>query len=141
MLSYIQMPCMFRHILYIWMPQYVQTPSICPQCSPVHLHVLGVSACDLGMWGPLSVGTPPMCLDVSPCVQLPHICMLPCMPVCSRDYLHVLWGKHPICWELGGISTSVRLLVSVNTSFGCPLCFILYLSCSSLCLKFLLPWL
>ena len=52
---------------------------------------------------------------------------------------HVLWGKHPICWESGGISTSIRLLVSVSTSTGCPLYFILYLSCSSLCLKSLLP--
>ena len=69
---------------------------------------------------PHAFGCLPMC-PTAPC-----ICMLPYMSVCSRGYLHVLWGNIPYVWCLGGISTYVRLLVSVSTSIGCPLCFILY---------------
>ena len=92
-----------------WSPICSNTP-ICPQCSPAHLHVQGVSACDWGCRVPPFCLDTPMCLDASPCVQdPPHISMLPCMSVCCRGYLHVLWGKLSICWGSGGISTSVKL--------------------------------
>ena len=118
---------------YIWAPPYVPN-------SPLCIYMFwGVSACDRGMWGPPYVWTPPMYLDASPCVQHPHAFVW--FPAC----LYVLgvicicfWG-HLIPWGFGAISTSVRLMVFVSTSIGCPLCFILYLSCSSLCLKSLLP--
>ena len=84
---------------------------------------------------------------------MPLIClnpqMFPCMSVCSQGYLHVIWGIHPIYWDVGGISTSVRHFgvcrdIHCSQSVGCflwdwllecLLCFMLYLSCSSLCLK------
>ena len=75
---------------------------ICPQCSLVHLHVLGVSACDWGMWGALLFGHTPMCLDASQCVQHPpHIYMLSCMSVCSRVYCIHYGGNIPYVWGLG----------------------------------------
>ena len=54
-------------------PICLSTP-ICPQCSHVHLYVLGVSACDREMQGAiLMFGHLPMCPTP------PHIYMLPCM--------------------------------------------------------------
>ena len=120
------------------LPICSNTP-ICPQCSPVDLHVLGVSSCHWGMQGALLLfghlhvfGCLPMC-PTPPCIY-----MVPCMSVCSRGYCMCYGGTSHM---LGGwgFSTSVRLFMSVSTSMGCPLCFILYLSCSSLCLKSLLP--
>ena len=60
------------------------------------------------------------------------ICIFPSMS-------HVL-GVICMCYGgnipyVGGVSTSIRLLLSFSTSIGCPLCFILYLSYSSFCLK------
>ena len=135
---------------YVWMPNMFGCPNTLtlPICSntpyvpnaPLCICMLwGVSACDWGMWGPSFCLDTPMCLDASPCVQdLHNFYMLPCMSM-FKGLLHALWGKHPIYWGTGGFSTYVRLLVSISTSFGCPLCFILCLSCSSLCLKSLLP--
>ena len=40
----------------------------------------------------------------------------------SRGYQQVLLAKPFLCWGSGGVSTSVRLLVSVGISLGCPLC-------------------
>ena len=118
------------------MPPICSNNPICPQCSPMHLHVLGVSACHLGMWGSSCFDNPHGfgCFPV--CPTPPYNYMLPCMSVYSRGYCIYYGGNIPY---VGGFSTSVRLLVSVSTSTGCPLCFILYLSCSSLCLKSLLP--
>ena len=60
----------------------------------------------------------------------------------SRGYLHVVGDVgHFLCWGSGGVSISVRLLVSVSTYIGCLLCFILCFLVVLLCLKFLLPWL
>ena len=73
---------------------------------------------------PPYICTPPYIWSPLICLKPPHICMFPCTSVCVHGYLHVIWGIHPICWGLGGISTSVRLLVSVSTSTGCRLCFI-----------------
>ena len=94
-----------------------------------------------GMQGALHMFGHPHMFGHLPYVQHPHTSA--CSPVClyvpgvsSCDM-----GIHPYVGAQGGISTSVRLLVSVSTSIGCPLCFILSLSCSSLCLKSLLPWL
>ena len=113
--------------------------AICPQCSPVHLHVLGVSACDWGMQGALLFGNPP-CVWMPPHVSnIPCIYMLSCMSVCSRGYCMCYGGN---ILNVGGLGTSAHLSgfwCLVCTSTGCPLCFILYLSCSSLCLKSLLP--
>ena len=114
------------HPLYIWMlpvcsdPPYVQTPLVCPKCSPVYLYVLGVSICDRGCRGHLMFGHPHV-FDTSPCVQHPQtfICSAACL--CSRGYC-TCYGDFPYVGVLGGFSTSVRLLVSVNTSIGCPLC-------------------
>ena len=67
--------------------------------------------------------------------------LLPCMSVCSRVICMCYGGSTPYVGDMGDVSTSVRFLVSVSTSTGCPLCFILYLSCSSLCVRSLFPWL
>ena len=78
-------------------------------CSGGYLHVIG------GCRGP-PVWTPP-CVWMPPQVSNTlhtFVCFPACL--CSWGYLHVLWGKNPICWGSGGISTSVRLLVSVSTS-------------------------
>ena len=80
----------------------------------------------------------PMCLDASSC---PTHLYAPLYVYVLGGYLHVLWGNTPYVGGSRGFSTSVRLLVSVSASIGCPLCFISHLSCSSLCLKSLLPWL
>ena len=116
-------------------PTYIQTlpyAANVPLCMCMfwgYLHVLG------GCRGPSCVDTA-MCLDASPCVQHPTcIYMLPYMSVCSRGHCMCYGGNIPYVENWGGFSTSVRLLVSVSISIGCPLCFILYLSCSSLCLK------
>ena len=83
-------------------------------------HTWEVSRC------PTYVQMPPVCLDIALTfghilyVQTPpHVPMLPCASACSRGYLDVIGA-------LGSISTSVRLLLSVSTSIGCPLCFIMY---------------
>ena len=102
-------------------------------CSRRFLHVIWRCGSLLLFGHPHVFGCLPMC-PTPPC-----ICLLPFISVCSRGFLHVLLGKYPICFGSGGVSTSVRLLVSVSKSIGCPLCFTLYLSCSSLCLKSLLP--
>ena len=121
-------------------PPYVHTPSYVPM-PPVHLYVLRGMYMWYGDMGVQSVALPKG-RGVPPQVSnTPTNHMLTCMSVCSRGYLHVLWGKLFLCWGSGGISTSDRLLGSVSTSIWCPLCFILYLSCSSLCLKSPLPWL
>ena len=101
---------------------YVPNAPCASICSRGYLHVIW------GCRGPSLCLDTPICLDASPCVHHPHTFV--CFPVClcSRGYLHVLWGEHPICWGSGGVSTFVKLLVSVSTSIGCPLCFILYLS-------------
>ena len=61
-------------------------------------------------------------------------------------YLHVTWGIFPLCWGFGGVAPYVgvwghlhicQALVPGSTSIGCPLCFSLYLFCSSLCLSYL----
>ena len=95
-------------------PLYVQIPHVfgcpltptCSPCFPEHLNVLGVSACDWGMWETF-------CLDASLCVQHPHhIYMLLWMSVCSRAYCMHYGRNIPYVGVLGDISTYVRLLVS-----------------------------
>ena len=109
---------------------------------PVHLHELGVSASAYD-WGMLGSS---FSLDNPPCVWMPPHVSNTSMILYAPLHVYVLgliacaMGEHPICWGLkGGFSTSVRLLVSIRTSIGCPLYFVLNLSCSSLCLKSLLP--
>ena len=80
----------------------------------------------------------PMCLDTSPCVQPPCICMLPaCLYVLGVICMCYGGASHVGC--LGDVSTSVRVLVSVSK----PLDVHYALSCTfllgSLCLKSLLP--
>ena len=123
--------------LYAPTPPYAQTPPYVPMlpcacvCSRGYLHVIwDVGAPSVGC--PQGRGVPAQ-VSITPTNYM--------LPICSREYLHVLWGKLYLCWGLGSVSTSAKLLASVSTSIGCPLCFILYLSCSSLCLKSLLPWL
>ena len=143
-LPYICTPCMFVCSHMFVCPQHphmFKHPYMSP-CSPVYLYVLRGICIWYGDPGALHLLDTPRGEVVPPQVSnTPTNYMLPCMSICSRGYLHVLWGKLSLCWGLGDISTSVRLLESVSTSIGCPLCFILYLSCSSLCLKSLLPWL
>ena len=132
---------------YVWMPHMFGHPQcpicsntpICPQCSPAHLYVLGVSTCNRGCGAILMFGHPHVFGCLPMCPTPPCIYMLPCMSVCSRGYCMHYGGNIPYVGGLGAFSTTVRLLVPVSTSIGCPLCFILYLSCSSLCLKSLLP--
>ena len=124
---------------YICIPLYIYTPHtfvcsctfapptptyICiPHKSPLlpytslcfrgYLHVI------LGC-GPPYVGQPPKGEWMPPHVsKMP--CMLPCISAYSMGYLHVLWARHFLLGA-GGVSMSVRLLVSVSTSTGCPLC-------------------
>ena len=137
-------PHTLRWLPNIWMPQtpqcppYVQTPPYVPN-APLcicmfwgYLHVIG------GCWGPPIWTNPSVgCLPICP-THL-HIYMLPCMCVCSRVIACIMGETSHMLGGWGHFSTSVRLLVSVSTSIGCSLCFILYPSCSSLCLKSLLP--
>ena len=119
-------PHMFQHP---HMSQWFPCASV---CSWGYLHVIG--GCEaLHLFGhPHVFGCLPMCPNTPTHLYAPlHVYVL--------GVIACTMGEHPICWGLGGLSTSVRLLVSVSTSIGCPLCFILYLSCSSLCLKSLLP--
>ena len=121
-------------------PPYVETPTKCPQCSPVHMHVLGVSACDWGMWGALLLFGHPTFVWMPPYVS--NTCHT---FICSPACLYVLgviacaMGEHPICWGLGVSAQLSGFWCLVSTSIACPLCFILYLSYSSLCLKSALP--
>ena len=82
---------------------YVETPSICPQCSPVHLHVLGASACDWGMQGALLLfGTPhvfgflPMCLTPATHLYAPlHVYVLQVICMCYGG--NIPYGR---VWEV-----------------------------------------
>ena len=114
---------------YVWMPQdlpYFQTPPHVPNASLYicmfwgYLHVIG------GCGGPHSVWTP-MCLDASPYVQHPPAFI--CFPASLYVLLVIacIMGETSNKLGAGGFSTSVRLLVSVSTSIGYPLCFVLYL--------------
>ena len=121
---------------------YPLTPPICLN-TPMSPMLPCASACSggtcmlLGDVGPSCLDTP-MCLDACSCVQHPHAFI--CSPAClyCRVIACTMGGTFHMLGA-GGFSTSVRLLVSVSTSIGCPLCFILYLSCNLLCLKSLLP--
>ena len=93
---YLDSPCAFGHPL---MPLYVQTTPICPQCSPVHLHVLGVSACDWEMWGSSCLDSPHVFRYLPMCATSPHNYILLCMPVCSRGYCMCYGGTSEM---LGG---------------------------------------
>ena len=88
-------PHTFICALYVWIPPYVQTPPIWPQCSPVHLYVLGVSACDMGMQGPSICLDIPICLDASPYVQHPTHLYTPYTSVCSRGICMWYGGYTP----------------------------------------------
>ena len=118
-----------------------------PVCSERHLHVVGV------VGGPLYVGLLLYMLDTSPdggclpiCLNPPLIGWIPCACVCFRVYLHVIWGipsmlvvwgEFPYMLGVQGNQHLCQALMSGSTSIGCPFCFILYLSCSSLCLTYL----
>ena len=117
-------PHMFKH-----------TPG-CPQWSLVHLFVLGVSTCVMGMQGALHMFGHPHILGHLHSVQhLPHTSML---PIC----LYVLGGSvcdNSICW---GFGVSAHLLgfwclpvhpLDVHYASSCTLLH------SLLCLKCLLP--
>ena len=104
-----------------------------------------------GCRGPLHTGhLPPYGWCFPICFTPTLIGWIPCASVCFSGYLHVIWGILPLCWGLRGNSPICwgyeghqhlcQALVSGSTSIWCPLCFILYLSCSSLCLTYL-PWL
>ena len=88
----------------------------------------GVYACDRGMLGPS------LCLDASPCIQHP-LCII-CSPTCLY-FLGVIACTMGNIQYVGGLGASAH-----PSGFWClsvhpldvPLCFILYLSYSSLCL-------
>ena len=115
---------MFVHPICLYGPVYSYTP-ICPPillsasvCSERHLHVVG------GCKDPLHVGHLPYMLDTSPhmaddstYVLPPLIAWIPCVSVCFREYLHVMWGILPLCWGLGGIPPYVGVSASLS-SFG-----------------------
>ena len=129
---------------------YIHTPHtfICPwhpHMSPV-LPCASVCSRGICMWYGDAVGLqmfgPPR---GSGC--LPRCLAPPCI-VCPPVYLYVLgdlciyYGGTILLLGVWGTSAYLSgLLVFVSTSIGCPLCFVLYLSCSSLCLRSLLPWL
>ena len=147
---YIHMPHTFVCPIHSYTHLGVQTPPYVPillyvsVCSERHLHVVG------GCRGPLHVGHLPCMLDTSPyggclsiCLTPPLIGWLPCASVCLGD-IYMLYGEYsPHVGALGvvphmlgvwGHQHICQALVSGSTSIGCPLCFILYLFCSSLCL-------
>ena len=120
-------------------------------CSDRHLHVVGDCR------GPFTCLTPPLHArhlrhmgDASPYVLQPH--SLVGFPVhlyvwgisaCCIGNIPLMlgfWGHSPICWRFWGLLHICQAFVPGSTSFGCPLCFILYLLCSSLCLMYL-SWL
>ena len=101
-------------------------PTICLY-TPVHLDALpdiwtsqlspvlpcayvfwGISACDMGILGngaSIWLLLAPLCVQ-SPHIAgaYPHICIPPCSPVhlCSRGYMHVIWGIHPLYVRVWG---------------------------------------
>ena len=106
-------PCTFGCLLYIWMPPdaphmfkhllYVPNAPLCT-CM-----FQGVSAHDGGCRGP------------SLCLNTPHVSNTPThlyapLHVYVLGVIACAMGENPICWWLGGFSTSVKLLVSVSTS-------------------------
>ena len=90
------------------MHPYVQTPPVCPQCSPVHLYLLGGICMWYGDAGALHMfGHPHLFGCLLMCPMPPHICMLPWLSVCSTGYLHVIWGNTPY---IGVLGSSLHLL-------------------------------
>ena len=130
---------------------YLRGASIChhphmfkhPPCTLAALCicVLEVSVYDMGMWGPICWTLPGMgCLPR--CPTPPTNYMLPCMAVCSRGYLHVLWGNYPYVRGLQEMSAYLPGFWGLSVHpLDAHYASILYLSLSSLCLKSLLPWL
>ena len=105
-------PYMFKH------PPYVLNAPLCIFMFWGYLHVIwgcrGSHMLDTpkGEWMPPHVSNTPM-----------H-CMLPCISIfCGISACSV--GKTLLMLGYGGVSMSVRLLVSFSTYIGCPLCFIL----------------
>ena len=98
-------PSMFVCPICLYAPNTlcIQTPPICPQCSPMHLYVVGVSAGDIGMWGPYMLDTSYGGVDAFLCVQHPHACIV-CSPVslCIVGNICRFMGKTLVCWESGG---------------------------------------
>ena len=119
----------FIHSLYIHTPPYLFIHPLTPHMF-VHPHMSPMlpyaSLCCRGYlhviwdWGPHMLDSP---LWGSGCLP-----MCPTFHVCSPVYLYILWdncmfyGQDTSCWGDGGVSMSVRLLVSVSTYIGCPLC-------------------
>ena len=107
-------------------------------CSERHLHVVGVVGGPYMFETSLTCWTPPPyggCLPI--CLTPPLIGWLPCASVCLGGYLHIYGEYSPYVW---GHLHICEALVPGSTSIGCPLCFILYLFCSSLFHTYL-PWL
>ena len=97
-------PHMFGHPKW---PPCVQTPPICPQCSPVHLYVLGVTTCDRGMWAHPYVWTPP-CVWMPPQVsQHPHTFI--CSPTCLYALGIIACTMGKTSHMLGGWGASAHL--------------------------------
>ena len=109
---------------YICTPPYVQTPPVCPQYFPMYRYVQGsICMCYWDAEDPYMLDTP---LRGSGCLPM---CPTPPCIVCSPVSLCILgdicrfYGQNPLyLGGLWGVSTPVRLLVSVSKSLGCPLC-------------------
>ena len=115
--------CLYTHI-HSYAPltsPYVQTPPYVPICGSLcsrgFLHVIW------GCGAPY-VGHPLRGVDTSPCVQHP-LCIV-CSPVSILYGIFACsWGKTLLMLGVWGVSMSLRLLVSISTYIGCPLCFLL----------------
>ena len=103
---YICMPPVCSYTTHTFIhPPYVQTPPYVPNAPLCIFMFLGISECDVGMWGPHKLDTP---IRGSRCLPM---CPLPMCIVCSLvslyilwDILCVLWARHFLCWGSGGVS-------------------------------------
>ena len=113
-------PCTFVHPLDVRTPHMFPMLHCASVCSRGYLHV---------MWGYMEMGHPiwlynldaPLYVQMAPHMSGAHPThlhtpMLPCISICSRWYLHVIWRIHPTYWGLGTSALLSGILVSVSTS-------------------------
>ena len=133
---------------YVWMPPVHSDIPVCldaPHASHMFKHPhMSLSACS-GVSAVIGEPGPPFCLDTPMCLDALHVSNTPHAFIYSHACLYVLGviactiGETSHMLGAGVLQHICQAFGICLHSIGCPLCFMLYLSCSSLCLKFLLP--
>ena len=111
------------------MPPMFKHPHMCPQCYPMHLYVLEVSACDMGMQGALLMFQYPHVFgSLSMCLILPCMYVLGGICMCCGGYTPYVGGMGASAHLSGFCCLSVHPL-DVNYASSCTILVVHYISC------------